>query len=32
VLKNGVTGLLLRHNDSKTIKFIFRNIYAMLAL
>lgn len=32
VLKNGVTGLLLKHNDSKTVKFIFRNIYALLAL
>lgn len=32
VLKNGVTGLLLKHNDSKTVKFIIRNIYALLAL
>ena len=32
VLKNGVIGLLLKHNDSKTVKFIIRNIYALLAL
>lgn len=30
--KNSITGLILKHNDSKTIKFIFRNIYPMLAL
>ena len=28
----GLQSVILKHNDSKTIKFIFRNIYFMLAL
>jgi hypothetical protein len=32
VKNNQVTGLVLKHNDSKTIKFIVRNIYFLLSL
>ncbi len=30
--KNSITGLILKHNDSKTVKFIFRNIYLLSQL
>jgi len=29
---NSVVGVILKHNDSKTIKFIFRNIFYLLTL
>jgi len=32
VKNNQVTGLVLKHNDSKTIKFIVRNVYFLLTL
>ena len=32
VKNNQVTGLVLKHNDSKTIKFIVRNVYFLLSL
>ena len=32
VRNNALVGIILKHNDSKTIKFIFRNIYYLLAI
>jgi len=32
VRNNSLVGVILKHNDSKTIKFIFRNIYYLLAI
>lgn len=29
---NSVVGVILKHNDSKTVKFIFRNIYYLMAI
>jgi len=27
-----IAGIILRHNDSKTIKFLFRNFHYLLAI
>jgi len=32
VRNNSLVGVIFKHNDSKTIKFIFRNIYYLLAI
>lgn len=29
---NSVVGLIYKHNDSKTVKFIIRNVYYLLSL